>query len=48
MVFITERLPIQKPGAYSLVYTLKKATGEPIQPKDHKGTDTTIATEIQF
>lgn len=42
------KITYPKAGAYSLVYTLKKATGEPIQPKDHKGTDTTIATEIQF
>ena len=46
--FYRGKVTYPKAGAYSLVYTLKKATGEPIQPKDHNKADTTIATEIQF
>ena len=42
------KITYPKAGTYSLVYTLKKATGEPIQPKDHNKADITIATEIQF
>ena len=46
--FYRGKVTYPKAGTYILAYTLKKATGEPIQPKNQDKTDTTIATEIQF
>ena len=46
--FYRGKVSYPKAGAYTLSYTLKDAQGNAIQPKDHKGVDTTLGTEIQF